>query len=176
MPGVEEAQLKAEIKAKLSSLMYSNSQPVFEAVLTREEAFSGPFVSNAADLIVPINHATAPPLPERWDFISTHPTLKGTHTPLGILIAKGEGIKKNYTVKKANIIDITPTILYIFDEPLTEDMDGKVLTDIFDNEFNANRKITWKGSSKKVGFSNNVSFEEEDEVIKQRLRDLGYID
>jgi len=33
------------------------------------------------------------------------------------------------------ILDITPTILYLFGEPITDDMDGKVLLNIFELDF-----------------------------------------
>jgi len=104
-------------------------------------------VERAPDLIVPINHAQAPPLPEKWGFTLTHQTLSGTHTPTGIFIASGKEIKKGLIMKKTEIYDITPTILYIFKEPLTKEMDGKVLLDIFESEFNKDRKIIKKGSS-----------------------------
>jgi predicted AlkP superfamily phosphohydrolase/phosphomutase len=145
--GFEEELLKEKIKKQLSELKYSNGQPVFETVLTKEESFSGPFVERAPDLIVPINHAQAPPLPEKWGFTLTHQTLSGTHTPTGIFIASGKEIKKGLIMKKTEIYDITPTILYIFKEPLTKEMDGKVLLDIFESEFNKDRKIIKKGSS-----------------------------
>lgn len=138
--GLEEKLLKEKIKKQLSELKYSNGHPVFEAVLTKEESFSGPFVERAPDLIVPINHAQAPPLPEKWDFTLTHQRLCGTHTPTGIFIASGKKIKKGLTLEKTEIYDITPTILYIFKEPPTKEMDGKVLLDIFKSEFNKERQ------------------------------------
>ena len=70
MPGEEEGRIKKRLKAELRQLTYSNGQPVFEAVLTKEEAYSGPFVEKAPDLIIPVNHAEAPPAPEKWTYTS----------------------------------------------------------------------------------------------------------
>jgi len=132
MPGDEENRIKERLKAELRQLTYSNGRPVFEAVLTKEEAFSGPFVEKAPDLIIPVNHAEAPPAPEKWTYTLTHTSLTGTHTPQGILIACGKGIKKEAILKSANILDLTPSILSLLGIPLEEDYDGRVLQELFD--------------------------------------------
>jgi len=132
MPGDEENRIKERLKAELRQLTYSNGRPVFEAVLTKEEAFSGPFVEKAPDLIIPINRAEAPPAPEKWTYTLTHTSLTGTHTPQGILIACGKGIKKEAILKSANILDLTPSILSLLGIPLEEDYDGRVLQELFD--------------------------------------------
>lgn len=44
-------------------------------------------------------------------------------------------IKKGYKMEVGEILDITPTILYLFGEPITDDMDGKVLLNIFELDF-----------------------------------------
>jgi len=131
MPGEEESRIKERIKEELRQLTYSNGQPVFEAVLTKEEAYKGPFVDGAPDLIIPINHAEAPPAPEKWTYTLTHTSLSGTHSPFGILIACGEGIKKNTKLESASIFDLTPSILSLLGIPLEEDFDGRVIKELF---------------------------------------------
>jgi predicted AlkP superfamily phosphohydrolase/phosphomutase len=132
MPGEEERRIKEAIKEELGRLTYSNGRPVFEAVLTKEEAYSGPFVDRAPDLIIPINHAEAPPAPERWTYVLTDTSLSGTHSPLGVLIACGEGIKKNPRLESPSILDLTPTILGLLEIPFEEDFDGRVLRELFE--------------------------------------------
>lgn len=65
----------------------------------------------------------------------------GNHRLDGIFLAYGKGIKKGYKIKGAKIYDIAPTILHIFGLPIPNDMDGRVLMEIFkpDSEF-AKRK------------------------------------
>jgi len=133
MPGEEESRIKDQIKEELRQLTYSNGQPVFEAVLTKEEAYSGPFVDRAPDLIIPINHAEAPPIPEKWKYTLTHTSLSGTHSPFGILIACGEGIKKNTKLESASIFDLTPSILSLLGIPVEEDFDGTILEELFES-------------------------------------------
>lgn len=175
-PGSEAEALVEEMAEKLRRLKYSNGEPVFEAVLTKDEAFSGPSVVEAPDLIVPINHAKAPAAPEKWGFTLTHPTLTGTHAPQGVLIARGPGIKAGTVLQGAAITDITPTILYLFDAPLTEDMDGAVLFDLFTPEWKAGRGVVRRGSSLKDRSEEEVLSDEERLRLEERLKSLGYID
>jgi len=53
------------------------------------------------------------------------------HRSYGVFAAMGPGIKKDELVYGANLLDITPTLLYHFDLPLGKDMDGKPLINIF---------------------------------------------
>ena len=175
-PGPEAQALTEKIKQELKRLTYSNGQPVFEAVLTGEEAFTGPFVARAPDLIVPINHARAPSRPEKWDFTVFHPTLSGMHAPLGILIVSGPGVREGGSLPAGEIIDVTPTILYYLGVPLTRDMDGKVLTGIFTPRFCRGPKVTKRGSSRKERSGEGIYSRAGEEKTKERLRALGYID
>ena len=175
-PGSEEKRVKAVIMEKLESLQYSNGAPVFEAILAKEEAFSGPFVSNAPDLIVPINHAGAPSLPEKWPYTLTHPTLKGNHTPYGILIGRGPEVKKGYRLQHAEITDVTPTILYLFNKVPFKDMDGHVLYEMFETRPQRFAEPI-RGIAGEEGWSESSSSPPtHDSDVEQRLRDLGYID
>lgn len=54
------------------------------------------------------------------------------HTLYGIFIANGPSIKSNHRTSNAKIYDLAPTILHIFGLPIPNDMDGRVLTEIFE--------------------------------------------
>lgn len=55
------------------------------------------------------------------------------HRQFGIFAAKGPGIRQDGQVFGASLIDICPTLLHLFGLPVGEDMDGKVLIDIYEN-------------------------------------------
>jgi predicted AlkP superfamily phosphohydrolase/phosphomutase len=175
-PGSEQQALMESIMEGLRGLHYSNGCPVFEAVLPCEEAYHGPFSDRAPDIVLPINYSGAPPLPEPWEYTLTHPTLQGTHTPFGIFIAHGPGIKRSQTVENMKIVDVAPTILYVFRESLTIDMDGSVLLDLFEPSFTVGRKIKRQGVSAEKLVGGGQAFQETDNAVKERLRALGYID
>jgi tetratricopeptide (TPR) repeat protein len=54
------------------------------------------------------------------------------HRQLGIFVANGPGLRKDERVYGASILDICPTLLHLFGLPVGEDMDGKVLLDIYE--------------------------------------------
>src|SRR6266513_6443144 len=56
------------------------------------------------------------------------------HRQLGIFVAKGPDIKKDDRIYGANLLDICPTLLHLFGLPVGEDMEGKVLLDIYEHE------------------------------------------
>ena len=49
------------------------------------------------------------------------------HRDVGVFAIQGPGIKKDELLHGASVLDITPTILTLYDLPVGSDMDGKVL-------------------------------------------------
>jgi predicted AlkP superfamily phosphohydrolase/phosphomutase len=96
--------------------------------------------------------------------------------PNGVFAIKGPGVKPGNRVEQVSIYDITPTLLYLFGIPVGEDMDGRVLVDVFLDDFNNSRKIQFVPS---YGFP--VKSEEAkkprelDKEVLEDLRSLGYI-
>ena len=54
------------------------------------------------------------------------------HRQQGILVAAGPGIRQDELIHSASLLDICPTILHQFGLPVGDDMDGKVLTDLWE--------------------------------------------
>ena len=100
---------------------------------------------------------------------------KYIHDPYGIFIASGSDIKNKQELENLQIIDITPTILHMFDLPLSTDMDGRVLMEIFNAESEPGvRKPRFKKPV--VHREEQTSFSsKEEEIIKKRLKTLGYL-
>lgn len=63
------------------------------------------------------------------------------HSEKGIFIATGKGIKKNFKIVNESIMDLTPTLLYMYDQPIADDFDGKILLNIFDEKHMENKTI-----------------------------------
>lgn len=100
------------------------------------------------------------------------------HAPYGVFVARGPGIKKGEKIYGASILDVTPTILSLFDLPVGRDMDGKPLVDIYDHPRKINYIDSWEKVDKPGGELVVVSESNEDtnEAALQQLVDLGYID
>jgi hypothetical protein len=102
----------------------------------------------------------------------------GTHRREGILIASGRGIKSHYNIEGATLVDIAPTALYLLNLPIPTDMDGSVLEALFREDWMKSHPIRHKDKEPK-----NISLEtkeelspEEMEMVKKKLRTLGYLD
>ena len=99
---------------------------------------------------------------------------QGLHSPHGIFIGAGKGIREDAEYQGASLLDIAPTILHRLSEPVPLAMDGKVLAPIFESEWlraNPPRYVE-KDITGDVG--GGVSREGTEEVL-ERFRALGYI-
>ena len=66
------------------------------------------------------------------------------HRQFGIFVAKGPGLRKDERIYGANLLDVCPTLLHLFGLPVGEDMDGKVLLDIYEgNPADIQRIPSW---------------------------------
>jgi predicted AlkP superfamily phosphohydrolase/phosphomutase len=73
------------------------------------------------------------------------PDLSGTHeaAPDGFLMAYGTSVARARPLRRASVVDVTPTVLYFLGLSVGRDMDGFVRTDLFRREFTADRPITF---------------------------------
>lgn len=101
------------------------------------------------------------------------------HSPYGIFVAMGPDIKKGETIYGAKVLDLTPTLLSLFDLPIGRDMDGRPLIEIFVNPKEIKYVDSWDEDSRFGGelvISDPGASGGDNEAALQQLIDLGYID
>lgn len=100
------------------------------------------------------------------------------HSPYGIFVLKGPDIKKDEMIYGANLLDVTPTILTCLDLPVGKDMDGKVLTQIFETEKEVTAIDSWDDVEGYSGMHGEQTAEDEDIAAQalEQLVELGYIE
>lgn len=101
--------------------------------------------------------------------------MTGLHKMNGILVAKGRHFEEGLSVEDARIIDLAPTILYRMGLKVPRDMDGRVLEEIFTEDFRCGNPLEYCEEStdrNEGGFE--LSPEEQKDII-QKLRGLGYL-
>lgn len=100
------------------------------------------------------------------------------HSPYGIFVISGPGIKKNHSISGASIIDITPTILYHAGLPVGQDMEGKVLYSCFENAVAAQFIDSWENVPGDSGQHDPLLREDPwaAQEALQQLVELGYIE
>lgn len=174
----EAQELCDKLRADLFKLRSPiDEQPVFERVLHKSEAFSGRYAESMPDLI-PLTRDSRFVLLEGRSpggVIIPSTTTSGAHSPYGIFIASGDCIRARERIEGAHLRDIAPTALFAMNEPLTEDMDGRVLTEIFTAEGLAQRSLRHIGSSYKDSAGTGSYEDDEQDEIQERMRALGYI-
>ena len=108
-----------------------NGEKIIDKIWYKEEIYSGQFINSMPDLIfLPKKNIVVRSSLSGIIFLD-NVWLKGHHDINGIFIAYGDEIKKNKKIENAKILDLAPTVLYLFKLPIPKDMDGKVLNDIF---------------------------------------------
>jgi predicted AlkP superfamily phosphohydrolase/phosphomutase len=164
-------------------------KPIIARVYRRDEIFHGPFAEEGPDLTLDwwsedSLFSTEPSFPEeghkppvviRERSASVKSEWGGTHRREGILIARGPNIRVGEEMQTARLIDIAPTLLHLFGVPVPEDMDGKVLADLFRPEFFRARPVQ-TGQASGVS-SRDVGYTDEERLkVEERLQALGYLE
>jgi len=156
---------------------------VINKVFKKEEVYHGNCLADSPDLIILWNkgyNSIKTPnenLRKKRNIIQPYKILSGDHGPNGLFIAKSPNLKCGITDMKANIMDLFPTILYMMDIAVPRDTDGKILTELFTEDFLKNKGIKYEDKiyhddDKEVS---SVYSEEDSQKIADRLKDLGYI-
>jgi len=166
----------------------ATSRRLVRAVHWREDVYHGPYQDQAADLVVEWEDDVlrdAVRYDDEGDPISIQAPRRanpagqivGGHRPHGIFIIRGPNIKRGATVECARLYNIAPTILHLQGHSVPRDMDGKVLTDVFDEEYLCRHPVRYREPSEvsKPG-TEMILGEEELRLIEARLKGLGYIE
>lgn len=193
-PGKDYEALREHLINELHNwLDPETGQHVVRKVHRREEVYSSPFIERFPDLIIEWNldngysylfkssrDGRRRYLPiSRIDQREMEKSKSGDHRDYGILIASGKDLKRGIKLDGAKIIDLAPTILYLLGLPIPSDMDGKILTQIFTDDYLASHPVRYCDGSGRVQDLTEPHqdySEEEKESIRTRLQGLGYME
>jgi len=169
------------LAAKLAGLTNpENGDKVFEFVRRRQDVHRGVYQDDAPDIILrPTQgyvlrcYKRGGKAVERYD----DAFLSGTHSQEGIFIAKGPTFKQNMRAGPVNIEDFVPILLYSLGVPIPKNLDGRICFDIIDGKFKESYPAVYDDYEERTAkeFQPPEQIVEEDE-IKKRLSQLGYID
>jgi len=151
-------------------------QPVIDSTYRGEDLYHGPNSDKGPDLVIEYKNY----FQYTDDIHSANPYLEGGHTLEGIFLALGDEIQKGQ-FDRGSLIDIAPTILHLYEQPIPPDMDGKVLVNILKPSYLRSRPINLGETSARyepgrapASLGGSMTEEEKAEVEEQ-LRQLGYI-
>lgn len=157
--------VRQEVMEALRNATAPDGERVFQEVAPRERYFSGPHMEGAVDVVtVPrdFEHFLSAQLlgdhfgetAEPWN-----------HKLDGIFAATGRGIDETRGLSDAHLFDVAPTILAALGLPVSDLMDGRVLPVV--SETPERTYDPYRSEDSQAGG---------DEVVAERLADLGYLE
>lgn len=185
-PGAEYEKVRDQIIERLGTLRDPQTgELVVETIYKREEIYSGAYLAEAPDIVF---------LPRRLEYFGfgeyefgSHKIIEamkrgisGTHRMNGIFLAYGAAVKAGLEIQNAQLIDLAPTMLHLMGEAVPAHMDGRVLTEIVREDRQPiprqHRQTAVDGANNGAGsFQGDALSAEEQKVLADRLRSLGYV-
>jgi len=186
-PGPAYEELRRRIAEELGAWRDPESgAPVVAAAWRREEIYRGPHVGKAPDLVLDWaldpdgytlqsgrSRGGALEEPLGWadpGDPAYHLNKTGSHRPHGILAAAGPGVKAGAAIHNPGLEDLAPTVLSLLGVAAPP-MDGRPLHEAFEASAGAAG-----GGGPRPGGDEPAYTPEEEAVIAERLRGLGYLD
>ncbi len=177
----EYNRIREEIISELLKITdKSSGKKVIVRAHKREDVYDGPFVESFPDIIFEVDgdyHLEAGLNSGQLIYNCPESLLTGQnghHSMNGVIIVWGKSVKKG-VIKDAKIVDIAPTVLYSVGSPVSEQMDGKVITDIFTDKFLAENPVTFKSYNKPLKTNDHDFSDDEVASIQNQLKNLGYL-
>ena len=182
-PGAEYESVMRQVIDKLRALVDPEAhQPLIGTIWRREDLYTGPHIDEAPDIqFLPSDMANKPlgtlDLTSN-KFITPVYGNSGDHRMHGIMLGRGPELRRGARFEGAQIIDYAPTILHSFGVEVPSDMDGRVLEEIFTEEYLAENPVRVSKTASldyDAPDKSPAMTEEESEEIRARLRGLGYL-
>jgi predicted AlkP superfamily phosphohydrolase/phosphomutase len=183
-PGEEYDRICDEIASKAIELRDPETgEEIVVAVHRRDTLFHGPELEKVPDLIFEFkNYEWAGKgnlqrrTPTIWDAVAPDGfALVGGHRAEGIVALAGPSARAGGTIQ-ASIEDIASTVMYLLEEPIPLDFEGRVLEEGLDPGVLAEKPPRYGESAHaELGEIQTYSPEETAEV-EDRLRGLGYVE
>lgn len=177
--GPEYERVREEIIERLYRPVGEDGSRLVGELFRREEIYWGEYLERAPDIVFMPRHleATAFGSYEFWSntILERAKWFTGNHRMNGILLMKGEGIEKGKKIEGAKIIDLAPTILYLFGLPIPSGMDGKIVEGAFEKGYLASHVPRYREEEMTQEEREGGYTAAEEEEIAERLRSLGYL-
>ena len=108
--------------------------------------------------------------PVRW---LSYRRMEGTHRPNGVFVAQGPGVARTVKVR-CHIVDCAPTILALLGLRVPDDMEGRVVTEIFAQPPAVETEAAAVATA---AAGDGEAYSAEDlQQVTDRLADLGYLE
>jgi predicted AlkP superfamily phosphohydrolase/phosphomutase len=176
-----------EIIDKLIALKsLADGTPLVDKVYRREELYHGNYVAEAPDIIIEwadvrltqgIRCGDIVIQADAMEKSDLQKILTGEHRGKGVLFFKGDMFCQGKKLVGNSVLDIAPTVLYLAGLPVPQKIDGHVLLEAFDMDYQ--RQHPLEISDKPIDYLEQAQFDYSEagqEEVWQRLQGLGYVE
>ncbi|MGD2158173.1 MAG: alkaline phosphatase family protein [Anaerolineales bacterium] len=190
-PIQDRESLLSEISEKLFEIEAPGTvKPLFSNIYTSDQIYSGSLLDQAPDLILDaydsgwnVQTAKYNPVSEKKEsgyFVKARNDKRdsGWHSKEGIFVFAGADFILGPVPIKGHVMDIPATLLHLYEVPVPEDYDGRVLSELFDSalrnkpvQYQPGDPISAVNEGERVSYSSG-----EEEVLVDHLRALGYLE
>lgn len=171
-------EVKSDLARRFRELLGPDGDPVTDVVHTSEEVFHGDALDGAPDVLPVLRdhrYELDDELFHKDPFTDFARLPRGVHHPDGVVVIAAPGVTAGGRVE-GSVLDITPTLLYLAGLRVPEGLDGEVMTRAFEAESLRGRPIeTAAPMTARHGEESSPYSEEEEAVIEESLRGLGYL-
>lgn len=160
-----------------------NGERIVTEIYTRDEVFQGPFQEYGPDLTLILRDGGLVSILPGAEVLGRRPAIGGAHRPIGVFAARGPGMKQSWISPEMSILDVAPTVLHSLGLPVPVSMQGKAGAQLYQEEFMAYHPVRWEELASAASHGaphlqngNGAVQMEDEEVVMERLRELGYIE
>lgn len=104
----------------------------------------------------------------------TFARISGEHSPDAVLVLKGENMRKGFREGVATILDVAPTTLYMMGLPIGRIMEGRLLESAFVEGYVRNNPPQYAKYDLDTP-DIEIGTEDSENILKEQLRGLGYL-
>ena len=128
----EYEKIRSELAQKLMKIRDPRTGDlIVSAVYKREEIYRGDYLENAPDLVFELKEGCTHSARIEKNYIEDSAKMRADHAKNGIIAFLGSNVKKGFEIKEAKTVDVAPTVLYALGLPIPDDMDGRVMKEVF---------------------------------------------
>lgn len=157
--------------------------PVVEAAHLREDAYEGPYTSQAPDIVFRLAPGYEPTSELSTQGILSNALEEGAgiHQPDGIFMALGPGIRPGIKLPVYHIEDVLPTVMYALGLPVPTALEGVIIKAAFEPGYLADHPPVYASQPMPTDVGGwtgpTQAYSAQDaERVEERLAALGYLD
>lgn len=179
-PGEEYERAVAEIIEYLKEMTDPQTgEHIAVDIYRRDELYSGENVGLMPDIVFLPCDLKRMPFGE-YEFgshklIGPALSISGTHRMNGVVMLWGAGIAPGRALEGGHIVDVAPTVLTLMGLDIPADMDGRVLSEAFQEGAVSPVRMSERDTQLAQGDPEAALSDEEEAEIAARLRGLGYV-